>query len=62
MAQGAIKSKPTAGTTKTSRRQNILGPKKGARTIAPRKQALVKNAKMTKVWHLAPIAINLDVV
>ena len=49
MAQGAIKSKPAASTAKSSRRQNVLGPKKGARTIAPRKQVLVRNAKMTKV-------------
>lgn len=51
MAQGAIKSKPAAGTAKSGRRQTVLGPKKGARTIAPRKQALVRNAKMTKVCH-----------
>jgi len=51
MAQGAIKSKKsTAPTAKSSgRRQAALGPKKGARTIAPKKQVLVRNAKMTKV-------------
>jgi hypothetical protein len=51
MAQGAIKSKKsTAPTAKSSgRRQTALGPKKGARTIAPKKQVLVRNAKMTKV-------------
>lgn len=49
MAQGAIK-KSTAPTAKSSnRRQTALGPKKGARTIAPKRQVLVKNAKMTKV-------------
>ncbi|KUJ11855.1 uncharacterized protein LY89DRAFT_673675 [Mollisia scopiformis] len=49
MAQGAIKSKkPTGPTSKTSRRQPVLGPKKGARTIKPRNAALVKNAKITK--------------
>ncbi|KAH6674230.1 hypothetical protein B0J14DRAFT_665904 [Halenospora varia] len=50
MAQGGIKSKKnTAPTAKsTGRRQTVLGPKKGARTIAPRKQVLVRNAKMTK--------------
>ncbi|CAG8979260.1 hypothetical protein HYALB_00012901 [Hymenoscyphus albidus] len=51
MAQGTIKasSKSTAPTAKSSgRRQNVLGPKKGARTIAPRKANLVRNAKMTK--------------
>ncbi|KAH8685851.1 hypothetical protein BGZ60DRAFT_396255 [Tricladium varicosporioides] len=51
MAQGGIKSKKnTAPTAKsTGRRQTVLGPKKGARTIAPRKQVLVRNARMTKV-------------
>ncbi|KAI9743986.1 MAG: hypothetical protein M1818_002720 [Claussenomyces sp. TS43310] len=44
MAQGAIKIKKSAGPKK----QSVLGPKKGARTIAPKKAVLVKNAKMTK--------------
>lgn len=49
MAQGTIKSKKlTTATAKTPRRATVLGPKKGARTIAPRKQVLVRNAKMTK--------------
>ncbi|TVY48652.1 UPF0390 protein [Lachnellula occidentalis] len=49
MAQGTVKGKSTAPTAKSSgRRQTALGPKKGARTIAPRKQVLVRNAKMTK--------------
>jgi hypothetical protein len=48
MAQGTIKvKKPSAATT--ARRPSALGPKKGARTIAPRKQTLVKNMKMAKV-------------
>jgi hypothetical protein len=48
MAQGTIKvKKPSAATT--ARRPAALGPKKGARTIAPRKQTLVKNMKMAKV-------------
>jgi hypothetical protein len=53
MAQGTLKSKKlTTATAKSStRRPNVLGPKKGARSIAPRKQVLVRNAKMTKV-HL----------
>ncbi|KAG9244427.1 hypothetical protein BJ878DRAFT_460303 [Calycina marina] len=50
MAQGTIKSKKL--TTATARgsggRNTVLGPKKGARTIAPRKSVLVRNAGMTK--------------
>ncbi|EPE27794.1 hypothetical protein GLAREA_04585 [Glarea lozoyensis ATCC 20868] len=51
MAQGTIKAgkKSTAPTVKGSGgRKTVLGPKKGARTIAPRKAGLVRNAKMTK--------------
>ncbi|CAL3967591.1 hypothetical protein PZA11_003848 [Diplocarpon coronariae] len=50
MAQGTLKSKKlTTATAKVSdRRPGVLGPKKGARSIAPRKQVLVRNAKMTK--------------
>ncbi|KAH8596414.1 hypothetical protein B0O99DRAFT_593732 [Bisporella sp. PMI_857] len=50
MAQGTVKPKKlTTATAKSSaRRPTALGPKKGARTIAPRKQVLVRNAKMTK--------------
>ncbi|TVY29631.1 UPF0390 protein [Lachnellula hyalina] len=56
MAQGAIKGKSTAPTAKsTGRRQTALGPKKGARTIAPRKQVLVRNAKMTKMGQLTDV-------
>lgn len=58
MAQGTLKSKKlTTATAKSStRRPGVLGPKKGSRTIAPRNQVLVRNAKMTKVcyvflWH-----------
>jgi hypothetical protein len=53
MAQGTIKSKKlTTATAKSSgRRQTVLGPKKGARSIAPRKQVLVRNKGMTKVWR-----------
>ncbi|KAK2768401.1 hypothetical protein FQN54_000256 [Arachnomyces sp. PD_36] len=45
MVQGALKksTKPTS-----SRRPNALGPKKGARTIAPKKASLVKKKTMTK--------------
>ncbi len=52
MAQGTIKSKKlTTATAKSSmRRPNVLGPKKGARSIAPRKQVLVRNKGMTKVF------------
>ncbi len=51
MAQGTLKSKKlTTATAKASgRRPNALGPKKGARTIAPRKQVLVRNKGMVKV-------------
>lgn len=53
MAQGTIKAqKLTSATAKTARRQTVLGPKKGARTIAPKRQVLVKNAKLTKVSSL----------
>lgn len=49
MAQGTLKSKKlTTATAKSSRRPNALGPKKGARTIAPRKQVLVRNKGMVK--------------
>lgn len=48
MAQGAIKSKKLSTASK-GKRPAVLGPKKGARTIAPKKAVLVKNAKMTKV-------------
>jgi hypothetical protein len=43
-------SKLSSATAKnSSRRQAVLGPKKGARTIAPRKQVLVRNKGMVKV-------------
>jgi len=48
MAQGAIKSKKLSIASK-GKKPTVLGPKKGARTIAPKKAVLVKNAKMTKV-------------
>lgn len=59
MAQGTLKSKKlTTATAKSSaRKPSVLGPKKGSRTIAPRKQVLVKNAKMTKVGIL-PIIVR----
>jgi hypothetical protein len=51
MAQGTIKSKKlTTATAKSlGRRPTVLGPKKGARSIAPRKQVLIRNKGMTKV-------------
>jgi Protein of unknown function (DUF2462) len=49
MAQGAIKLKKLSTASK-GKKPTVLGPKKGARTIAPKKAVLVKNAKMTKVW------------
>jgi hypothetical protein len=60
MAQGTIKpKKATSATAKSSgRRQAVLGPKKGARTIAPRRQVLVKNQKMIKVCPiLSPLCL-----
>jgi hypothetical protein len=48
MAQGAIKPKKLATASK-GKKTTVLGPKKGGRTIAPKKTVLVKNAKMTKV-------------
>ena len=47
MTQGAIKSQKLS--TVRNKKISVLGPKKGARTIAPKKTKLVKNAKMTKV-------------
>ncbi|KAI9821080.1 MAG: hypothetical protein M1827_003814 [Pycnora praestabilis] len=46
MAQGTIKKSKTTPTT--SKRSNVLGPKKGARTIAPKKRELVRQKKVTK--------------
>jgi hypothetical protein len=48
MAQGAIKAKKPSNSIR-GKKPSVLGPKKGARTIAPKKAVLVKNAKMTKV-------------
>ncbi|CAD6504900.1 BgTH12-00401 [Blumeria graminis f. sp. triticale] len=50
MAQGIFKSKPAKATTTSSRRPNVLGPKKGARTIVPRKPGLVRQNKLTKKY------------
>ncbi|KAG0647026.1 non sense mediated decay [Hyphodiscus hymeniophilus] len=58
MAQGAIKTRPAAGTAKSARRQNAPGAKKGARTIAPRKAALVKNGKITKKYSAGLTAMT----
>ena len=60
MAQGAIKTKPATGGAKSGRRQNVAGAKKGARTIAPRKAALVKNGKITKVCAVPPSSAGLS--
>lgn len=48
MAQGTIKIKKNVVVGSTSKKA-ALGPKKGARTVAPRKQVLVRSAKITKV-------------
>jgi hypothetical protein len=51
MAQGTIKAKKltTATARSSGGRATVLGPKKGARTIAPRRQVLVRSQKMLKV-------------
>jgi hypothetical protein len=49
MAQGMIKTKKPATAKASGGRNTVLGPKKGARSIAPRKQVLVKKQKMIKV-------------
>jgi hypothetical protein len=61
MAQGTIKAKKlSSATTKASGgRHSVLGPKKGARTIAPRKQALVKKQKMVKVRTILSLVLSL---
>lgn len=61
MAQGTIKSSKLSSATakNSSRRQAVLGPKKGARTIAPRKQVLVRNKGMVKVLSFALFHIKL---
>ncbi|KAK2813221.1 hypothetical protein FQN50_000899 [Emmonsiellopsis sp. PD_5] len=45
MAQGALKKIKSATS---SRKPNTLGPKKGARVIAPKKASLVRQKKMNK--------------
>ncbi|KAL8808184.1 MAG: hypothetical protein Q9182_000248 [Xanthomendoza sp. 2 TL-2023] len=47
MAQGPLKKKPSSATS-ASKRPNALGPKKGARVIAPRKKKLVEQKRLTK--------------
>ncbi|PGH17936.1 hypothetical protein AJ79_00835 [Helicocarpus griseus UAMH5409] len=44
MAQGEIKKKAAS----SGKKPNALGPKKGARTIAPKKANLIRQKKMTK--------------
>ncbi|RDW79796.1 hypothetical protein BP6252_04434 [Coleophoma cylindrospora] len=50
MAQGTIKSKKlTTATARTNNRNvSAVGPKKGSRTIAPRRAVLVQHSKITK--------------
>ncbi|KAI9712956.1 MAG: hypothetical protein M1812_006703 [Candelaria pacifica] len=47
MAQGQLK-KPSKSHSSSTKRPTILGPKKGARTIAPKKATLVAHKKITK--------------
>ncbi|KAL1998150.1 hypothetical protein VTN02DRAFT_6770 [Thermoascus thermophilus] len=47
MAQGEIKKKSTS-TSSAAKRSTALAPKRGPRHIAPKKPALVRQAKMTK--------------
>ncbi|KAL3478781.1 hypothetical protein BJX99DRAFT_223877 [Aspergillus californicus] len=46
MVQGSMKK--AKASTASTRRPSTLGPKKGPRTIAPKKTALVKQKKMIK--------------
>ncbi|KAL2871066.1 DUF2462 domain-containing protein [Aspergillus lucknowensis] len=46
MAQGPLKK--AKASTASSKRPSTLGPKKGNRTIAPKKASLIKQQKMTK--------------
>ncbi|KAL2848072.1 hypothetical protein BJY01DRAFT_246534 [Aspergillus pseudoustus] len=46
MTQGALKK--AKASTASSKRPSALGPKKGNRTIAPKKASLIKQQKMTK--------------
>ncbi|OXV10253.1 hypothetical protein Egran_01986 [Elaphomyces granulatus] len=53
MAQGQIKKKKSTTTaggagSSSTRRSSTLGPRKGARNIAPKKASLVRQRKMTK--------------
>ncbi|KAE8318975.1 hypothetical protein BDV41DRAFT_520570 [Aspergillus transmontanensis] len=45
MVQGSLKKKAGTGP----KRPRALGPKPGPRQIAPKKQSLIKQQKMTKV-------------
>ncbi|KAL3495375.1 hypothetical protein BJX62DRAFT_233367 [Aspergillus germanicus] len=46
MTQGALKKAKSGAAT--SKRPSALGPKKGNRTIAPKKASLIKQQKMNK--------------
>ncbi|KAI4249619.1 MAG: hypothetical protein L6R40_000408 [Gallowayella cf. fulva] len=48
MAQGLLKK--NASGKAAPKRPAVLGPKKGARTIAPRKKKLVDQKKLTKKY------------
>jgi Protein of unknown function (DUF2462) len=61
MAQGTVKAKKPSTAKASGGRHTVLGPKKGARTIAPRKQVLVKNQKMIKVCSTSLFSISLFV-
>jgi hypothetical protein len=59
MAQGTIKASKLANSSK-GKKPTGLPPKKGARTIAPRKQVLVNNAKMTKVGYRPDLSTHQE--
>ncbi|KAJ3103238.1 hypothetical protein HDU97_010302 [Phlyctochytrium planicorne] len=46
MVQGAVKQKASSGVQKSKN----PGPKRGGKKIAPKKQALVKQLQLKKVW------------
>ncbi|KAL8892697.1 MAG: hypothetical protein Q9205_000189 [Flavoplaca limonia] len=50
MAQGLLKKASSTKTSTSSKRPSALGPKKGARAIAPRKKKLVDQKKLTKKY------------
>ncbi|KAL8859099.1 MAG: hypothetical protein Q9178_004362 [Gyalolechia marmorata] len=50
MAQGLLKKTASTKPSASSKKPNALGPKKGARTIAPRRKKLVDQKQLTKKY------------